>query len=251
MCRMFAYFGASRDELLLLFRALRSSAESDPLAPNQTKNQHSDGWGYVLYAGGELGHEKFLEPIFAGGERSIPEFSGPAYAIFHARQAGSELVGESRFQHPFRGEWEGGTIFLAHNGSFAKRRLASELDPSFDASEVVGSEAALKYILQQRNKGARLTDATTRLEDFTKRNSALNLLILEVPRSGEPQLFAKHFYNRVQDGRDKSIYYQINYQKLDSGGVAFFSSTLAQAQRELKDSSILDTSELTPVSEIS
>ena len=62
------------------------------------------------------------------------------------------------------------------------------------------------------------------LEDAILSNSAANLLVLELPRKGNPKLYAKEFDKRGQ-GRDYTKYYAMYRQKLD-GGTAIFSSTL-------------------------
>jgi glutamine amidotransferase len=181
------------------------------------------------------------------------DFSGTDYSIFHAREASTrKLTGDRRFQHPFRGDWKEGTIFLAHNGVIEKDRLAAELDPPIDTEWMVDSEVGLTNILQQLTKGHGLEDATRKLQGFTKLNRALNLLLLEIPKKGSPQIFVKQFYNKdVSNPEDRTEYYQINYQKLDSGGIAVFSSTLARVEEDLKGALILEETDLTPLSELS
>jgi predicted glutamine amidotransferase len=246
---MFGYVGSSRDELAILFRALRKSAKEDPLAPNQTRNQHRNGWGYIMYCNGRILHKRSIDPIFTEAEESLPYLPGPAIVIFHAREASSKnLTGKEEFQHPFRRDWEQGTIFLAHNGVL-EDRLGLELSPPIDPELMVDSEIGLEYVRQQRRNGISLAEATNQLEDYTKLNRALNLLILEIPKEGNPQLFVKQFYKcDPNDKEDRTEYYKFNCQRWSSGGIAVFSSSLSRVEQGLKEASDLEGTELTPVS---
>lgn len=250
MCRMFGYIGSSSEDLLLLFQALRSSAEFDSLAYDQSKVQHRDGWGYVIYSGGKVHYERFVQPIFSYLQESIPKVYGTTFAIFHARQAGCPLRGSPNYQHPFRGELSGGSVFLAHNGSMSRSRLAAELDQPVDTKKMVGSEAVLRYILQERRKGKSFEDATTRLQEFTSQNSALNVLILSLGQSEGPKLLVKHSYRRNPHDKDKEQYYQLKVQRFDSGGIAVFSSSLSEECAELRQSAALDVDKLTSISRL-
>jgi predicted glutamine amidotransferase len=249
---MFGYVGTSWDDVVMLFEALKRSAYEDPLAPNQTRNQHRNGWGYAFHSDGKTQHVRRTDPIFGEQGMPLPEFSGMAYAIFHAREASSKkLTGDPKFQHPFRGDWEEGTIFLAHNGAIMRDMLAPELMPRIDTKGIVDSEVGLRYLIQQRNDGVKLRESTELLQGFTVPNRALNLLVLEVPKKGSPQLFVKQFYNRDPDDReDRTEYYQMNYQRLNSGGVAVFSSSLSRVEQDFERAQILEKSELTSVSDL-
>lgn len=251
---MFGYVGTSRDDVVTLFDALKRSAREDPLAPDQKKNQHRNGWGYVLYSGAKIRHERMTDPIFAGPGEPVPDFSGLTYAIFHAREAGSKkLTGESRFQHPFRGEWEGGTIFLAHNGAMERARLATELGLGIEPGGMVDSEVGLRFILQQLRKGKSIGEAARTLESYTKANRALNLLLLEIPKKGSPTLFVKQFYKKDLSNtneRDRTAYYQIQYQKMKSGAMAVFSSSLSRMQPDLSEAQVLEQTGLVPISDL-
>lgn len=253
LCRMFGYVGTSTDDLAMLFRALSRAAESDQLFPDQANNQHGDGWGYVLYSDDKVRYERMTDPIFGHSVEPDLDFTGTAYAIFHARKASSmKQTGDPKFQHPFRGDWEGGTIYLAHNGVIEKSRLASTLNPQIETESMVDSEVGLQYILQQRRKGLTLEEASEGLEDFTGSNSALNLLILEVPRGGRPQLFAMQFYNRdTNDGKDWAEAFQTDYLRLPSGGVGVFSSTLSRVEPQLRLARPLKRTELVLLSALS
>jgi len=245
---MFGYSGCARNDLLKLFSALKKSAREDELAPDPINNQHRNGWGMVLFSESDFFYHRSTDPIFQETEEVIPYFSGTAYAIFHAREA-KTLIGNTTFSHPFHAENEDGTTFLAHNGVLQHNDLASKLDPPVQSKEkIVDSELGLKYILQNRKNG--LEAATKSLEGFTKPNRALNLLILEAPRNGKPELFVKHFYKRdSNDKQDRTKYYQIYYQRL-SDGVAAFSSTLTRKESEFERAQMLISDDLTPFSKL-
>jgi predicted glutamine amidotransferase len=250
---MFGYVGDSRDDLVRLALALRRAAERDPLAPGQSGIQHKDGWGYVVYSDLSATPDYYRSPkaIFQD-QVHVPEISGTAYAIFHARASTSMLTGDARYSHPFHVESEDASVFLAHNGSL-KKELNGDLTPSLDEPEKsVDSELGLRYILQQQRKGLDLGAATGKLERFVRRNSALNLLVLDVPSKSKPKLSIKHYYNRNSDGQeeDRTRFYQIHHQSL-RGGIAAFSSTLTLVDRGLSNAPLLGTDELTSFAELS
>ena len=61
--------------------------------------------------------------------------------------------------------------------------------------------------------------------NYTEKNSALNLLVLEIGKDSGAELFVKQFYFREKGKPDKTKYYEICYETLP-GGKAVFSSTL-------------------------
>jgi predicted glutamine amidotransferase len=254
MCRMFGYAGDSRDDLVRLVSALKRSAEHDELEPEPSRNKHEDGWGCVLCSSGGTSYERRTNAIFREDDDLVPDISGTTCAIFHARQASDKaMIGDRKYSHPFREQTEDETVFLAHNGSLRKRDVAAELSPPVDSEGKVDSEIGLKYVLQERRRGRTLNEAAEELQRFVRRNRALNLLMLEVPKSGPPELYVKHYY--MQDlsnskEKDRTDYYNLHYQRL-SGGVAVFSSTLTRVDPRLRRAPVLPTDELTPVSQFS
>lgn len=215
---MFAYVGTSREDLERLVDGLRRAAERDTTAEKvpMKDNVHPDGWGFALYSSRGLAYYRSNRPIFKE-DVTLPPTDGKVYAIFHARKASKGSPVKTRFSHPFLGQTENSFVFLAHNGSLDKERLARTLGSTGDA---VDSDLALKYALQ---KG--LVAAANDLEDYTKMNSALNLLVLEIGKDGGAEVFVKQFY-RKEDGKlDKTRYYEVCHEDLP-GGRAVFSSTL-------------------------
>ncbi len=215
---MFAYAGDSRKDLQLLVSALRKAAEKDTTAERVPLKEivHPDGWGFALYSNRGMAYYRSDQPIFKENV-ILPPTDGKVYAIFHARKASKGNPVKTRFSHPFFGTTENSFIFLAHNGSLDKERLARTLGLTGDA---IDSELALKYAMQ---KG--LAATSNDLEDYTKMNSALNLLVLEIRKDGGEEVFLKQFYRKEGGKLDKTRYYEICHENL-RGGRAVFSSTL-------------------------
>ncbi len=215
---MFAYAGNSREDLEQLLGALRKAAERDTTAERVPMKDivHPDGWGFALYSNRGLAYYRSDQPIFKE-DVVLPPTDGEVYAIFHARKASKGSPVKKRFSHPFFGDTGNSFILLAHNGSLDKDRLARTL--AF-TGETIDSELILKYAVQ---KG--LAAASNDLEDYTKMNSALNLLVLEIRKDGGEEVFLKQFYRKEGGKLDKTRYYEICHENL-RGGRAVFSSTL-------------------------
>lgn len=247
---MFGYIGDSREEIALLFRALQESARTDPLFP-PPNNSHRDGWGFTLYSEKNFFYQRFVTPVFDESNDVIPDFSGKAFTIFHARALPEgELVGDVRYQHPFFAENNNESLFLSHNGGLKKDLLAKKLEQPIQASHMVDSEVGLRYIIQEVNTGRTLKLATGKLETFTGDNSALNLLILRVPRNGRKELYAKQFYNRdPANKKDKTKYYQLKFMEMTSG-IAVFSSSLAEVETSLRTAPLLEGTDLVNISSL-
>lgn len=220
MCRMFGYVGESREDLLTLVAALRASAKRDTIGERAIAklNCHPDGWGYVISSDAGISYFRSDRPMYEE-EPAVPEIRGRAYAIFHARKGLDGTPVKRRFTHPFLSQSEQGFVFLAHNGSVDKARLAAELGFT---GEAVDSELALRFILQKRS----LEEGTRQLEGYTELNGGLDLLVLQVDKNGEEtRLLAKQYYRKEPGKPDLTRFYQLYHQHLP-GGEAVFSSTL-------------------------
>jgi len=215
---MFAYAGNSREDLERLASALRRAAERDTTAERVPMKDivHPDGWGFALYSNRGLAYYRSDQPIFKE-DVIIPPTDGKVYAIFHARKASKGSPVRTRYSHPFLGDTQSSIIFLAHNGSLDTKSLAGTLGFTGDS---IDSELALRYVMQNG-----LTAASNDLEGYTKMNSALNLLILEIGKDGGAEVLVKQFYRKESGKPDKTRYYEICYEDLP-GGRAVFSSTL-------------------------
>lgn len=220
MCRMFAYVGDSREDLLSLVTALRSSAQRDTVGEKAMPKLtcHPDGWGYVISSAAGISYYRSDKPMYEE-EPIVPPIRGKVYAIFHARKGLDGTAVKRKFSHPFLAQDDASMVFLAHNGSVDKARLAKELGFT---GEAVDSELALKFILQ---KGS-LEEGTKILEGYTEANAGLDLLILQVDKNGEgTRLLAKQYYRRDPLKPDLTRFFALYRQALP-GGEAVFSSTL-------------------------
>ncbi|MFB6490115.1 MAG: class II glutamine amidotransferase [Thermoproteus sp. AZ2] len=218
MCRFYIYIGPPDEDL---DRALKLSAQRDPLAPRASPDrpfQHKDGWGYAVYLlNGSIAYYRSGRPIW--DDPHIPPIG--LAGVVHARAAsGGEPLGAA-YAHPFLAYTrDGHLLFVAHNGSVDKQRLAAELgkDPNRYSDSWL-----LALFLADRwdNPDAALEEA------LKYRLTALNLGILEVGPEG-PKAYA---YSYFEGGGE---YYKL-YIVRGRGWAAAVSSTLAryiEAERE-------------------
>ncbi len=213
MCRIAGYVGDSREDLEKLVDGLRWAAQNDTTSGKLVV--HGDGWGYAVYS--DLGRfsYKTQKAIFED-KIDLHKTKGKTYAIFHARKASPGYKAEKRSSHPFFGETEDRFVYFAHNGSLddgALRRLTG-----FNG-DAIDSELAFRYMLQTG-----VSSAASELEKHVMSNSALNLLVLEIRKSGGVEVYVKNYYRKDETKRDMTKYYQILKQDMD-GGKAVFSST--------------------------
>ncbi|AKV75320.1 glutamine amidotransferase [Metallosphaera sedula] len=190
---MVAYRGSDRATLRELADCLVKAAEDDPLKGWS----HPHGWGMVALTEDKLIHHRSSRPIFEPSERStlinlVDSLSGKMMVIIHARKASDPSLVSSMYSHPYQESNDREVIYLAHNGS-VDLSLAREVGMGIEG--VVDSELVAKYISM---KGiASVGD----LIPYTK--SALNLLILQIPRGvGSPLSRAKLYYFNWTNSND-------------------------------------------------
>lgn len=207
MCRMFGYTGAGREDLEMLFEALKVSAYNDD--SSDKIRQHPDGWGYVILSGNGLFHYRSRSPVYEDSFR-VPDIVGKFLAIFHARKASKNSpVGSQVYSHPFSHYGGSRVVFLAHNGSL-KGQYPGKVDSEV-ALEIVSSNdgdlAKAEYELKRRMK------------------SAINMLVLsfEKEKPLEATLKYLNFWNR-DEGEER--FYQMYTAKMPNGN-AVMSSTIA------------------------
>jgi len=213
MCRLAAYVGDSREDLDKLVDGLRWAARNDMTSGRLVV--HGDGWGYAIYS--DLGRfaYKTQKAIFED-KIDLHKTRGRTYAIFHARKASPGYKAEKKSSHPFFGETEDSFVYFAHNGSLDGEVLRRLTGFNGDA---IDSELAFRYMLQ-----IGVFPAASELEKYVSSNSALNLLVLEIKRSGRTEVYVKNYYRKDRTKRDMTKYYQIFKQDMD-GGKAVLSST--------------------------
>ncbi|AHC52030.1 glutamine amidotransferase [Sulfolobus acidocaldarius SUSAZ] len=226
MCRMFAYYGSSWSKVEELFNCLSRSAQRDPYFNGSS---HKDGWGFVIVTRDKVIHYRSGRPIFED-RLPIKLDDQEMIVVFHARQASSGNPVGSQFSHPYLEVNQNGSIFLAHNGSVDKEGLVKQL--SIDSEYVVDSELALKFLSSYKD----LSEGVEALKNYTK--SALNLIVVNISRQGEAELYYLNYvspshWDRVKSGRTSASpnYYDLYIN--NEYGVSVFSSTLSYYCNEL------------------
>jgi predicted glutamine amidotransferase len=217
MCRMFAYAGRSRDDLIALCSALRSACEDDECLATAFPNagrSHKDGWGYVIRVSGELHHYRSATSIYED-DHDLPEFADgqDIKAIFHGRLTTGDVVGDAIFSHPYVAAMDREILFFAHNGGLTD-----------DVGKAVIGKVDSEWALDQIVKNGFASALPTMLE---KTQSALNILLLTICRR-DPATATIRYLNSYkghgEDARDR--YYQMYKTMLGGGGRTVFSSTL-------------------------
>lgn len=205
MCRMAAYVGNSREEMVGLYRSLKATVRSEAESKGVRKaEQCMDGWGYVVASDCGIVHYRTGRSIL-DDRISLPNTEGMTYAIFHARKATDKSTVSWEFSHPFAGRVGSGQIYLAHNGQIKfNARDGCTMDTQYGL-EVIEREGVERGV--------------EKLKGIVK--TGLNLLILEADAG--PRLRFLNFYL----DRTKSGYFDMFYRKTDSG-IVVVSSTLRQ-----------------------
>ncbi|WP_054837434.1 class II glutamine amidotransferase [Metallosphaera hakonensis] len=112
--------------------------------------------------------------------------------IIHARKASDPSLVSPIYSHPFLESNDRRILFLAHNGSVD---LSLSKEVGMKAEGVVDSELVAKFL--SRNELSRVQD----LIPYTR--SALNLLVLEIPRGvGSPLSKARLLYFNWANSND-------------------------------------------------
>ena len=214
MCRMIAFVGSRDTDLQIIYSAFREGSQCDPYAqavfgPGQGCHPH--GWGYALYDGINLHHFRSSRPAWEEQVR-LPAIRGPyVYAIFHSRLASNPALNSAVCSHPFLLATDKEILLLAHNGGV-------QTEPSTPQA-IVDSEWALGRIADMG-----IEAALPLLKDRTLRNSALNLILLAIPRDKNtlPAVHGLNFFKTEDPAR--RAYYTM-YVAEFGGGKLFFSST--------------------------
>src|ERR1039458_2663022 len=220
MCRMIGFVGGKRGDaqsagLHNIYRAFRDGSKCDSYAKDAFGPEftcHPHGWGFAFYDGGRLHHFRSSLPAWQE-EVPLPPIQGRnVYAIFHSRLASDPTLNSPICSHPFLAATDKEVLLLAHNGE------VEVADPS--ASLVIDSEWALAAIV----RAGGIEMAVPELKERTRPNSALNLLVLAIPRDGKtpPAIHCLNFYKTDEPGR--VAYYKMYTADL-AGGKVVLSST--------------------------
>lgn len=211
---MIAFAGVRVESVRDIFAIFRQGSRCDPyvkaIGPQYTC--HPDGWGFILYDGATLQHHRSSRPVWED-DNTLPTLPGKSvFGIFHSRFASDSSLNSPICSHPFMVATESGVLFLAHNGS-----VQAEFSPG---SKMVDSEWAFSKIVRAGGLGK----ALSRLKERTRPNSALNLILMEIPRDkpASPRIECLNFHKSNDPGRAK--YYEMHTADF-AGGRLFFSST--------------------------
>lgn len=225
MCRIIAYVGPGSKDLQTLFDAFRDGSQCDPYVGPICGNKytgHPNGWGYAFYDSTSLRHYRSAMPVWEDAFALPPAAGKTVQAVWHSRLASDPSLDLSICSHPFLVAANNEVMLLAHNGG------VNVGDPSV-GKLVVDSEWALAEIA--RSGG--LVNALPKLKEHTKPNSALNLVVMTIPRDKTvtPKVECLNFYKSEDPAR--IAYYQM-YTANFAGGQVFISSTFKET-RGLKD----------------
>ena len=207
---MFGYAGNSEADVRELHAGLKRACENDPSLAGIAAgcSRHCHGWGYAVHAANGLFHYRSAKSIYED-DAPLPRLEGEIRAIFHGRFASDSSLAGHIFCHPFVAATDREIIFLAHNGG---------VKPDHLAERKVDSEWVLEQIIQAGG----LDQALPKLKEHTA--SALNLLLLNIPRSqGAPATLQCLNYFKSKE-QPKLAYYEM-YLAAMPGGLAFVSST--------------------------
>lgn len=211
---MIAYVGPSSEQFEEIFRVFRAGSKCDPLvgrALGPANTCHPDGWGFAIHDGGRLHHYRSSSPVWED-DISLPPLKGKTVcAILHSRFASNPALQSPICSHPFIAATDDHVLLLAHNGSIAID------DPSKNNS--VDTEWALSVIADDGFEAA-----LPRLKQQTRPNSALNLILMRIPRAQNraPVIRGLNYYKTEERGR---IDYYKMYTGKCAGGKIFMSST--------------------------
>lgn len=212
---MIAFVGSGSIDLRSIFAAFREGSKCDPyvkagLGPEYTCHPH--GWGLALYDGIDFHHVRSSLPVWEANPALPPMKGRVVYAIFHSRLASNPTLNSPVCSHPFIAYTNKDVLLLAHNGGVAVE------DPS--AAQMVDSEWALSAIA----KAGGLENALPELKKRTRPNSALNLLLLTIPRDGRmtPTIHCLNYFKTAQP--ERADYYRM-YTGDFAGGKVVLSST--------------------------
>jgi len=213
MCRIVGYVGESEEDLQQLFGAFRKGSSCDPFLQRAgiPFECHKDGWGYAMIDSTGVHHYRTARAVYQD-DAGLPRLQGKIFAILHSRLGSDQTLNGHICAHPFAGATDDAVLFFAHNGGVDFKDLPARM---------VDSEWAFRQIL----KAGSVEGALPKLMEQTKDGSALNLLILSLPRDNKksPALHYLNYYKTKEEGR--VAYYQM-YSGDMPGGRAVFSSTL-------------------------
>ncbi len=198
----------------MLFEAFATGSKCDPTLPDRMTSStgqkcHGQGWGYAIYDGRSLHHFRSSLPVWEK-TASLPPMSGTqGHMVLHSRLASNPALNLPIHSHPYIAATDKEILFLAHNGGVKE----DATKPNVVDSEWVLGELARRGI----------EEALPELKKRTKESSALNLVILKIPRDNaqKPEILCLNSF------KGEESYYGMFTATLGNGRV-FMSSTFAE-----------------------
>lgn len=218
MCRMFSLYGDYRNDVDDLLNSLREVSRRDPLRNDEEGHpiSHNDGWGYIELNSKYVDYKRYKSPIF---KTKLPEFREQGFLMVHARKAATgEPLGllNSHPHHKSTPEYD---LYLCHNGSYDKEKIAALLGES-NIRNQTDSEFFLSYIASRNGsieeKIRNAIDATVEKELLKTTN---NIMLLSVDKDTEKVNL--YYYS---DSRNPSEYTTLYYAETKKWKGVFSSS---------------------------
>jgi len=215
---MFSLYGDYSDDVGDLLNSLKEVSRSDPLRNDEDGNpiSHNDGWGYVELSSKFIDYKRYKFPIF---KTKLPEILGPGYLMVHARKAATREPLGILNSHPHHKSTTEYDLYLCHNGSYDKKKIAALLGEEKISSQT-DSEFFLSYIASRNGsieeKIRNAIDATVERKLLKTTN---NMMLLSVDK--ETEKVDLYYYS---DSRTPSEYTTLYYAEAKKWRGVFSSS---------------------------
>lgn len=221
MCRMFMISGNFGNDATSIYSSLREVAERDPVlvGSNSSWSSHSDGWGMVSLERDSIVYRRELAPIYRS---NIPDIPSSGIVLAHARAASPGEPHGAIHSHPYQHSDSRYTVFLTHNGSLKKDKLAMELgvDYMFDTD----SNLFLKYIISMKGDiQERLQKSIDKAIDKEMFGKLTNIFVIAISNEDFQVDCLYYSYNPTKDE------YGNLYEVYGDGWAGIFSSSIIEA----------------------
>lgn len=207
---MFTLFGDYSKDIDSVYDALLEVCRKDPLFPSYWKADpvHNDGWGYVTMTEDAIDFKRYAMPIF---DSERPRLTEHGILIVHARKAApGEPIGVLDAHPHHRGDSDY-DVYLVHNGSFNKEKIAEKLGDT-NLGNQPDSEFFLQYIMSLKGtieERIRKTLEDADKYDFVKTTNNIFILAAD-KKTGKGRLF---YYGYSKRGEDYIKMYRVENER--------------------------------------
>ena len=236
MCRMLVVVSsgrnAGRDLRRRLYDSLRRAARYDPYSMalfGEGEESHRDGWGFFAAKIGEKGVESYtvyrtLRPIFEDDVVSpYLGYEGPLVEMLHARAASTGMPVNVFSVHPVEAQSpEGHRLFLIHNGSVDKERLARAVRASGGEKSLYNDSYFLARFLASRVEDLASGSLIEEAASYTK--TAMNIAAFLLSPD-ESLLIVGSYYKLPDKPKERRGYYKFHVGRAGND-VIYASSTI-------------------------